>query len=140
MKLQCRSCGCHFDDDFEETLLDGCRAWKDRGLDALSAEHKRAIWDAYFSIPVDEIADDTGVMVDLQIRATRGTYPGNQFEEFVPGYKYMTDRERRIFQKAYFSFVYNQHPKHNMSMYLRAMGMYELQQQLEKDRRPNEGD
>lgn len=124
MKMHCKSCGCHFDDDFEETLSDECNMWIERGWSPdMSVEHKRAIWDAFFSVPVDEIAEETGVVTDLQFRGSSTIgYVFNQFEAYVPGYKDWTDREKRDFQKRLFKFRYNQPPEDNMRMYLEAMG------------------
>jgi len=124
MKMHCRTCGCHFDDDFEETLQEECGMWIERGFSAdMSTEHKRALFDAYFSLPVDEIADETGVitMIDIRGRADM-VYTGNQFEEWVPGYVYMTDQERRAFQKRLFKFQYNEDPQRQMMRQLEAMG------------------
>jgi hypothetical protein len=132
MKMHCRTCGCHFDDDFEETLKPECGMWRERGFsDDMSEEHKRAIFDAFFSVPVDEIADATGVVTDIQIKAFPGmNYSGNQFEEMVPGYLYMTDRERRDFQKRYFKFYYNENPRDRMLRQLEVMG--ELKELMQK--------
>lgn len=127
MKIHCRSCGCHFDDDFEETLQPECNMWRERGFHPeMSVEHKRAIWDSYFGVPVDEIADETSVVTNIDIRATPGmSYDGNQFEAIVPGYVYMTDRQKRDFQKCLFKFRYNQPPAENMEMYLKWMGLWD---------------
>lgn len=127
MKIHCKTCGCHFDDDFEETLQPECRMWEERGFSPdMSLEHKRAIWDAYFSIPVDEIADATSVITNIDIRATPGiSYGGNQFEAFVPGYAYLEDKQKREFQKRLFKFRYNQPPAENIEMYLRWMGFWD---------------
>lgn len=127
MKLHCRTCGCHFDDDFEETLQPECNLWTDRGFSKdMSVEHKRAIWDAYFSVPVDEIADQTGVVTQIDFKAHAGmSYSFNEFEAFVPHYRFMTDAQKRIFQKALFKFIYNQPKKDLMRERLQAMGIWD---------------
>ncbi len=124
MKLHCRTCGCHFDDDFEETLTEECGLWVERGFSKdMSVEHKRALFDAFFSVPVDEIADDTGVVTDIQLKGYKGlTYNRDLFEQMVPGYVYMSDREKRDFQKRLFKFRYNEDPQDNMLRQLEAMG------------------
>ena len=134
MKIHCKTCGCHFDDDFEETLSDECGLWVERGFrDSMSVEHKRALFDAYFSIPVDEIGDETGVITSIDVRGTPGmSYTFNQFEAYVPGYKYMTDRQRRDLQKAMFKFSYNQDPEERIIGQLRAMGVLRRLRNLEK--------
>ena len=121
--MHCKTCGCHFDDDFEETLEPECTMWKAKGFSkSMSVEHKRALWDAFFAIPVDEIADATGVITEIKLSGNPSlTYTGNQFEEFVYGYGLMTDREKRDFQKRLFKFQYNQPAAERMAMYLRAM-------------------
>jgi len=123
MKMHCTTCGCHFDNDFFETLKPECTLWEQRGFTRdMATEHKRAIWDAYFSVPVDAIADDTGVITDVQIRATpEMTYTVNQFELMVLGYKDWEDQEKRNFQKRYWKFYYNQPADQRMRMQLEAM-------------------
>lgn len=124
MKMHCKSCGCHFDDDFEETLEPECTMWKERGFAPNTTEsHKRIMWNAYFSMPVDAIAEETGVVLTFDFRATPGLkYTQNEFMAHVPGYDEWTDRERRDFQKRYFKFYYNQPKDEMMTMYLKAMG------------------
>lgn len=123
MKMHCQSCGCHFDNDFEETLEPDCTLWQQKGLDALSTEHKRAVWNTYFSLPVDDIADHTGTIVQIEIRGMAGrTYSCNEFEQYVPGYAYMDDDARRKFQKRLFKFVYNQPTDERLRMQLVEMG------------------
>lgn len=135
MKIHCRTCGCHFDDDFEETLSPECKLWEHRGFHSdMSVEHKRALWDAYFSVPVDEIADETGVITQIDLRATPGmTYSVNEFEAYVPGYRHMTDRQKRDFQKKLFRFIYTQHPRDLMRNRLEAMGVWDDLVQAERE-------
>jgi len=129
MKMQCRSCGCHFDDDFEETLQPECTMWVDRGFSPdMSTEHKRALFNAFFSVPVDEIADATGAITSVELKATPGMeYTQNEFEAYVPGYVDWTDQEKRKFQKRLFKFRYNQPKADYMRMMLRAMEEHEQQ-------------
>lgn len=127
MKIQCRTCGCHFDDDFEETMRPECGMWSDRGFHrGVSREHKLAMWNMYFSVPVDAIADDSGVIVSLDMRAyPNKTYEGNEFEANVPSYRSMTDRQKRDFQKRLSKFLNNQSIESRFKMWLTAMGEWE---------------
>ena len=126
MKIQCRICGCHFDDDFEETMSPECSMWADRGFHNVSREHKLAMWNMYFSVPVDAIADDSGVIVSLDMRAyPNRAYEGNEFEANVPSYKLMTDRQKRDFQKRLSKFLNNQPTSSRFKMWLTAMGEWD---------------
>lgn len=123
MKIHCRSCGCHFDNDFEETLQPECGMWLERGFSPMmTVEHKKALWDAYFSVPVDAIADDTGVVTTIEMRgAPNMLYTGNQWEVMVPGYADWPDQHKRNFQKAYFKWYYNEMPHKIMGFYLQDL-------------------
>lgn len=140
MKIHCKTCGCHFDDDFEETLSDECGMWVERGFkDDMSVEHKRALFNTFFALPVDEIAQETGVVVSIDMRGTPGmTYSFNQFEAYVPGYGYMTDKEKRQLQKAMFKFSYNQDPEERIITQLRSMGVLRKLRNLEKKGQSND--
>jgi hypothetical protein len=123
MKMQCKSCGCHFDDDFEETLQPECTMWEALGFSPdMSVNYKRQLFAAYFSVPVDEIADETGVITTIELKAMPNRlYTKNEFETYVPGYIDWIDQEKRKFQKRLFKFIYNQSRQEHMTMILAAM-------------------
>lgn len=122
MKLHCKNCGCHFPDEFEETLEQECTFWKARGFpDDFPEKYYRKIWDAMCSIPYDEIADETGIcLTSLDLTARENVvYSGNEFEELVPGYKDWPDQKRKRFQKAWFKRYYQ--PKTGQLLWETAM-------------------
>lgn len=99
MKILCVDCGCHFHNDFKESLQ--CSFWERRGLGKLPKKYKRIMWDWVFSLPVDMLGMRAKVAIHLSFYGTR--YDGkNQWEKSVEGYGKMTDKERRAYQKLYF--------------------------------------
>lgn len=134
MKMHCKTCGCHFDDDFEETLEPECGMWVEKGFSQdMSVEHKRTLFDIFFSIPVDAIADETGILTQIDFHGLQNmTYEGNQFEAYVPGYGALTDHEKRQLQKRMFKFYYNRPQQDKILSDLEAMG--ELDELYERQR------
>ena len=105
MKIFCKSCGCHFRDEFERTLRKTCSFWYGVNLEGLPKKYKKRVWDWFFSLHSDEIADKTGYLIELVWRGSNKKYKGNEFEATIPGYKDWPDKKRRAFQKDYFKFL-----------------------------------
>jgi hypothetical protein len=107
MKAFCSSCGCHFPDEFEDTLQSWCGYWWNNGLFELPKKYKKMIWDWQFSLPVDEIAKKTGIILHYSFSVSKNKYKENEFERNVKYYKNWPDKKRKEFQKNYFKFFSN---------------------------------
>jgi len=105
MKTSCSSCGCHFPDEFEDTLRSWCSYWWDNNLYELSKKYKRIVWDWLFSLNVDEIVTKSGIIVNISIGGEKKKYEKNEFEENIKSYKNWPDKKRRQFQKDFFKFI-----------------------------------
>jgi hypothetical protein len=105
MKTICESCGCHFPEDFEDTQKDECFYWFDRNLGSLPGEYKKIIWDWIFSLNVDEIAEKTGIILNINFEGSNKRYKENEFEVGIPGYKKWSEEKRKQFQKELAKFV-----------------------------------
>jgi len=101
MKFFCSDCGCHFPDEFEETLK--CTFWERRGLANLDPKRKKEIWDFVNSFNTDKFAEETGISINIDLFGQR--YTINEFERDVPNYKDWNDETRKEFQKDWFKFV-----------------------------------
>ncbi len=109
MKVFCKDDGCHFPEEFEDSLK--CSFWTQRGLSSLSNEYKKILWDWGFALPYDEILLKENIQLSVSWYGEIPSQPGNQFENEVPGYKKWDDKKRRKFQKGYFKFLNNTPPK-----------------------------
>lgn len=98
MKAICPDCGCHFPDEFEQSLK--CSFWHRKGLDKLPKKYKKVVWDWLFSLPCDELADKGHFALSVQLFGY--PYKGNQWSEKIEGYDNWTEEERRKYQKLYF--------------------------------------
>lgn len=114
MKFYCLpDCGCHFPEDFEETLAPGCTFWSSRGFPERFRNRDiwlKELWDAMCSVNFDAFANETGIACSsLDLKAFPGSIPMredgegiiNQFVEHVPGYEDWPDDKRRRFQKVW---------------------------------------
>lgn len=99
MKIYCPSHGCHFPQQFEETMKSSCGLWKSLGLDDLPRKYRRHIWGWYFSLKSDEIFLKTGIGLRV---ALDGSTEVVDWEAIKPGYSRMTERARQEFQRSYF--------------------------------------
>ena len=94
MKAFCNKCGCHFPEEFKETLKPTCNWWGDRGASNLPKEWKKKIWDWQFGINVDQLFGETGLSFqnsfwfELPVK-------GDTFQEQVEGWGKMTESERK---------------------------------------------
>jgi len=111
MKVFCKSCGCHFPEDFEETRAESCSYWPGIGLPKQALENNLEIckkfWDYNFAFDYDAAADRTGIMFSMgKPSVSPKVYVENEFERDIPGYKDWPDDKRRRFQKAWFKKYY----------------------------------
>lgn len=105
MKMTCRTCGVHFQEDFEKTLTDKCDFWGasvGNLLSKLPEKYKKLIWDWMFSLPIDEISENTGIEISPSIDSR--PYLGNIYERFVPGYAEWPEDKKKKFQAEYSKF------------------------------------
>jgi hypothetical protein len=100
MKALCYDCGCHFDDEFEDTLK--CTFWKRKRLHRIAKKYKKQIWDWFFSFPHDEFAIITKHLLVTSWYGAATKYKGNEFCEVFPSYEQLSDKERRDLQRQYF--------------------------------------
>ncbi len=71
-------------------------------MNKLTKHYKRVVWDWLVSLPTDEIAEKTGV--GIQVSLSSQPYEGNEFEKYIEGYKGWPDEERKQFQRAFFAY------------------------------------
>jgi len=115
MKTYCTTCGCHFPEDFQETMEPECTFWSSRGFPVEFENREKwlqEIWTAMFSVDADAMANECKVAITLldlkaytNIQAVDDGV--NQFEEHVPGYKDWDDEKRKRFQKAWIYLCYD---------------------------------
>jgi len=101
MKIACSDCGAHFPEEFDKTL--NCKFWEQHGLQLLSPEDKKKIWDWIFSFSFDEFAERTKIALEFEFKGV--PYCGNFFGNNLSFYKKLPDKERRNFQKDWFKFL-----------------------------------
>ncbi len=101
MKASCQSCGAHFPEEFKKTL--NCLFWEQRGLQLLSEEDKKKVWDWFFGFPFDEFAERTKIALEVEIKGV--PYYGNFFEKNLSFYDSLSDKERRELQKDWLKFI-----------------------------------
>ena len=114
MKTQCDKCGAHFPEEFEKTL--NCTFWEQRGLQTLSKEDKKLVWDWIFGFPFDSFAERTKIGIEFEFRGR--PYYGNDFERSLPFYKDLPDKKRREFQKEYMGFISGLKPTERSKIFL----------------------
>lgn len=103
MKQICLSCGCHFPEEFLDTLKPGCTYWKMRNCESLPTEDKRLIWDWQFSIDWDHFLTAYGMAASMSFTMYRHN-PKHLFINQVPERKEMSDTQRRDYEKRYFRY------------------------------------
>ena len=103
MKTYCASCGAHFPHEFEQTLKKKCTFWKEHGLQKVSSDQKRLLWDWLFSFNMDEFAIKNQVSISFEFHGQ--PYEGNIYDKLLPKYKTLPDTERQAFQKSFVRFV-----------------------------------
>lgn len=101
MKILCPTCGCHFPEEFDETLKVTCNFWGQRGASNMPIEWKKKIWDWQFSFDFDELAGATGIQL-ISIWELKPVEVQNTFAAQVDGWDKMTDQERRAYEKKHF--------------------------------------
>lgn len=101
MKLGCRVHGCHFGDEFEQTLDPGCPFWSDMGAAQLSDDMKRKFWDWVITIPADEIFVKENLMTSFAFGFQK-VEEGQKLENLIPGYAKMDEATKRVAQRIYF--------------------------------------
>lgn len=101
MKVQCSQHGCHFPQEFEQTLQPDCPYWHVMGASGMSIESRRKIWDWLFSMPADEIFITDNLQFSFSMSFSR-TQVGTTFKEMVPGWEEMKEADRQLFEKEYF--------------------------------------
>lgn len=101
MKILCTNCGCHFPEEFKETLEPKCNFWGSVGAANLPVVWKEKIWNWSFDFNFDQLAGETGV----QLFHSWGLAPyikQDTFEHKIKGWSKMTDTERRKYEKEHF--------------------------------------
>lgn len=101
MKTFCVDCGVHFPNEFKNTLK--CNFWKSKGLDQISTQRKKQIWDWANSFNFDEFAIKTGFALSVDWKGEK--YGGDDFATVSSIYNKMNDKERQEFQKQWFIFL-----------------------------------
>ena len=103
MKVFCPTCGCHFPDEFDDTLRETCGWWEDRGFPAsFPNRYREQIWKAVFgAIDADIIRAETGVSVTINFGAIVNDEGHITLEEQIPGYRDWDEQKRRAFQRRY---------------------------------------
>lgn len=105
-------CGCHFPEDFKDTLKPTCNFWGDRGGGNIPVEWKRKVWDWQFSINYDQLFADTG----MQLTTSWGFNTvdiADTFKTKVPGWDKMPDAKRRLYEKDHFKKLWREQAKQN---------------------------
>lgn len=100
MKTSCPSCGCHFGDEFDQTLKPGCDYWQACGGSGLSDESKKIVWDWIFAMPADYLSIKEQISLGCAI-SFNPIMPGVEFKQIVPGWDKMREEDRRKFQREY---------------------------------------
>lgn len=101
IKAYCKFCGCHFPQDFEDTLKAPCNFWGEHGLSNVAVEIKKEIWDWLFSAPIDKL----NILHNLDMPITFNAVPvgkGMKFEDFVVNWSALNEEERQEFQRDWF--------------------------------------
>lgn len=98
MKVPCSTCELHFENEFEETLMEGCHFWQDLNLDVLDEKDKRALWEWTFGFDFDDLFTRTGIQLEAGFKRAR---QGRRWEDIFPGYADLTETEQREFQIFY---------------------------------------
>lgn len=99
MKVSCKTCHLHFEDDFEQTQAQDCDFWKQLDLDVLSDKDKRALWEWNFGFDFDELFTRTGIQLEAGFR--RPAEEPRRWEDIFPGYADLAEAEQREFQIFY---------------------------------------
>ncbi len=97
----CPTHGCHFKQEFDETLKPGCSYWESYKIPQLSDESKKLVWDWLFTIPADQILIKDNVQMASAIQFAPATQ-SILFKDFVPGWGKMREEEQQLFEKEYF--------------------------------------
>lgn len=102
-KVQCKTCGSHFPDEFETTVGPHCTFWEQHGFPKdFPLKYKKQIWEWYFAIPVDEIAFREHVALRIAFDAVH--FAQDDFGEHVKDYLKLTEEQRHQFQDELFKF------------------------------------
>lgn len=100
MKIPCLTCGCHFEDEFDQTLMTDCRFWDSRGASSLRHDTKKKIWDYLVSVePLMIETAQQGLLLEVSymLQPNRITLQANDadFGTKWDGKTFTDDRERR---------------------------------------------
>lgn len=101
MKIFCQTDGIHFKDEFKDTLKPPCNFWGDIGMTNLPVKTKYIIWDWMFSLPADEIGLKFNVGISFSVKGI-AIAEESRFENIVPDYKKLSEKEQKEFQRQYF--------------------------------------
>lgn len=101
MKIQCQTCGCHFSEDFPETLTPTCNFWGDYKLGNIPEDFKQKIWDWLFACPVTEMEDSIGMSLIMSFYG-QPLRSEQKFESFVEGWETMSPADRKKYQKDFY--------------------------------------
>lgn len=106
MKVFCDDCGCHFEGEFETTLVPECHFWERFGIAHLTSDEKRQIYDTgIFGINTDYYAEKYGLQIGCSLQIHAAPPKSKWFESIVPGWDEKTDAERRDYERKHFKEV-----------------------------------
>lgn len=119
MKAFCNTCGCHFPEEFKDTLKPTCNWWGDRGASNVPEEWKKKIWEWQFGVNVDQFLVETGLSLNFSLGFTVPN-KSDTFEAQVEGWSKMTDKERRNYEKEHFRKLWRE-PKKSTTIDLKTL-------------------
>ena len=103
MKVACTSCGCHFPEDFEDTMKPPCNYWGDLKMGNLPDDYKERLWKWEFELPADEIAIKFGLSINMVLTAKPVEFrEGNDWTKIFPDYNKLSIDEQKSFQREFF--------------------------------------
>lgn len=113
MKTFCSFHGAHFSNEFKNTLHWRCPLWKEKGLKNMPNKYKKKIWDWSFALPIDEIGLKTGFILRIGFEGNKAVNKSDidWFMKNIPGYKNLSDKDKREFQKSHFKSTELEHLK-----------------------------
>ena len=101
MKVICKNCGCHFPEDFEETLKMPCNYWGDKGLANLPIKDKKKFWKWLFTAPFDEFLVKYNISIGMELNSYFVT-ERVKFEDIVENWNELLEEDKKKFQREYF--------------------------------------
>lgn len=109
MKVICSQCGCHFKNNFDDTLKMPCNYWGDKGLANLPIKDRKRLWNWIFSAGFDELMIKYNLGIEFNFKAFQ-ILDKVKFESIVENWNELTEEGRQKFQKEYFLKYGNELP------------------------------